>query len=128
MSSRLGSGDRSGSRTPPFGDTGRPALVAVRQAWRVGQHRHDVADGAPARVDAEKKSIRATEQTRPDVAAARQLWRRLQPQLKPERLVFLEETWTKTNMTPLRGRARRGQRVLGATPFGHWNQHFHGRV
>jgi hypothetical protein len=36
-------------------------------------------------------------------------------------LVFLDETWTKTNMTPLRGRARRGQRVLGATPFGHWN-------
>ena len=36
-------------------------------------------------------------------------------------MVFLDETWTKTNMTPLRGRGRRGQRVLGATPFGHWN-------
>jgi transposase len=24
-------------------------------------------------------------------------------------------------MTPLRGRGRRGQRVLGATSFGHWN-------
>jgi transposase len=36
-------------------------------------------------------------------------------------LVFLDETWTKTNMTPLRGRAPRGQRLLGAAPFGHWN-------
>jgi transposase len=80
-----------------------------------------VAHGSPARADAEKKSIRAAEQTRPDVAAARKLWRRLQRRLKPERLVFLDETWTKTNMTPLRGRGRRGQRVLGATPFGHWN-------
>jgi transposase len=41
--------------------------------------------------------------------------------LKPERLVFLDETWTKTNMTPLRGRSRRGQRLLGSAPFGHWN-------
>ena len=38
----------------------------------------------------------------------------------PERLVFLDETWTKTNMTPLRGRSMRGQRLLGRAPFGHW--------
>jgi transposase len=35
--------------------------------------------------------------------------------------VFLDETWTKTNMTPLRGRARRGERFVGSAPFGHWN-------
>jgi transposase len=40
--------------------------------------------------------------------------------LKPENLVFLDETWTKTNMTPLRGRSRRGRRLFGAAPFGHW--------
>jgi transposase len=28
--------------------------------------------------------------------------------------------WTKTNMTPLRGRSRRGQRLVGSAPFGHW--------
>jgi transposase len=95
--------------------------VAGEHAGRVGQHRHDVADTAQARADTQKKSIRAAEQTRPDVAAARDLWRRLQPRLKPERLVFLDETWTKTNMTPLRGRSRRGERVLGVAPFGHWN-------
>ena len=71
--------------------------------------------------DAQKKSLRAAEQTRPDVAAARDQWRRCQHELSPERLVFLDETWTKTNMTPLRGRCRRGQRLIAATPFGHWN-------
>jgi transposase len=45
----------------------------------------------------------------------------LQRRLNPERLVFLDETWTKTNLTPLRGRSRRGERVLGFAPFGHWN-------
>ena len=45
----------------------------------------------------------------------------MQRTLKPEHLVFLDETWTKTNMTPLRGWGLRGQRVLGVAPFGHWN-------
>ena len=34
--------------------------------------------------------------------------------------MFLDETWTKTNMTPLRGRSRRGTRLIGMAPFGHW--------
>ncbi len=41
--------------------------------------------------------------------------------LKPENLVFLDETWAKTNMTRLYGRAPRGQRLIGTAPFGHWN-------
>jgi transposase len=35
--------------------------------------------------------------------------------------VFIDETWTKTNMAPLRGWAPRGERLLGKAPFGHWN-------
>jgi transposase len=54
------------------------------------------------------------------VAAARDAWRALQSRLKPERLVFIDETWTKTNMARLRGRGPRGQRVIGAVPHGHW--------
>jgi transposase len=80
-----------------------------------------VEDAAPTRPDAQKKSLRAAEQTRTDVAAARAAWAKLQPELDTERLVFLDETWTKTNMTPLRGRARRGERLVGSAPFGHWN-------
>jgi transposase len=34
--------------------------------------------------------------------------------------VFIDETWTKTNMAPLRGWAPRGQRLKAAVPHGHW--------
>jgi len=37
------------------------------------------------------------------------------------RLVFIDESGAKTNMTRLRGRGRRGQRVRDHTPHGHWN-------
>lgn len=36
------------------------------------------------------------------------------------RLIFINETWAKTNMTRLRGRAPRGQRLINKTPHGHW--------
>jgi transposase len=35
-------------------------------------------------------------------------------------LVFIDETWTKTNMAPLRGWARRGRRLKAKVPHGHW--------
>jgi len=41
--------------------------------------------------------------------------------IDPARLVFIDETWTKTNMAPLRGWAPRGQRRLKAkVPHGRW--------
>jgi transposase len=48
------------------------------------------------------------------------LWRLEQAGLDPERLVFLDETWAKTNMTRLRGRALRGERLVAKVPHGHW--------
>jgi transposase len=62
----------------------------------------------------------AAEQTRPDIAAARESWNALKPSLDVRHLVFIDETWTKTNMTRLRGRAPRGKRLIGAIPYGHW--------
>lgn len=44
----------------------------------------------------------------------------MKPTLDIRRLVFLDETWTKTNMTRLYGRAPRGQRLFGRVPWGHW--------
>jgi transposase len=35
-------------------------------------------------------------------------------------LIFLDESGAKTNLTRLRGRAQRGQRVNGSAPAGHW--------
>lgn len=40
--------------------------------------------------------------------------------LDPARLVFIDETWAKTNMTRLRGRAPLGERLVEKVPHGHW--------
>jgi transposase len=37
-----------------------------------------------------------------------------------EHLVFIDETWTKTNMTRTHGWWRRGERLLAKVPHGHW--------
>ena len=34
--------------------------------------------------------------------------------------MFIDETWIKTNMAPLRGWGPKGERVRGFTPHGHW--------
>ena len=43
-----------------------------------------------------------------------------QGKVDPNRLVFIDETWVKTNMAPLRGWAPRGQRLRATVPHGHW--------
>jgi transposase len=67
-----------------------------------------------------KKTLHAAEQDREDVKAAREEWREKQPSIDPGRLVFIDETGTSTNMTRLRGRAPKGERLIGKTPHGHW--------
>ncbi len=51
---------------------------------------------------------------------ARREWKHNQPALEIEKLVFLDETSTATNMTRRYGRAQVGHRCLGAVPHGHW--------
>jgi hypothetical protein len=67
-----------------------------------------------------KKTLFATEQDRPDVARKRERWKAYQHRLDPARLVFIDETWAKTNMTRLRGWAPRGQKLLAKVPQGRW--------
>jgi transposase len=98
----------------------RTASLAHGGAWPQSQHRLPLEKAAAARIDAQKKSLRAAEQDRPDIAAARAEWRAGQPDLNPERLVFIDETWAKTNMVRLYGRSPRGQRLAAPTPHGHW--------
>lgn len=69
----------------------------------------------------QKKTLIAAEQDRPDVARRRAQWAKYQPRIDPTRLVFIDETWTKTNMAPLRGWAPQGQRLKMTAPFGHWH-------
>src|SRR5579872_982215 len=67
-----------------------------------------------------KKTLFATEQDRPDVRRRRERWKTHQGKLDPARLVFIDETWAKTNMTRLHGRCPRGKRLLAKVPFGRW--------
>jgi transposase len=64
--------------------------------------------------------VLASEQDRPDVARKRARWKTHQADLDPRRLVFIDETWAKTNMGPLRGWSPRGQRLRGQVPHGRW--------
>jgi transposase len=67
-----------------------------------------------------KKSVRAAEQERPDVAEARLRWMSDRLRFDPAKLVFVDETGASTKMARLYGRAKRGRRVVGRIPWGHW--------
>ena len=70
-----------------------------------------------------KKGLIAQERLRKRVRDARREWiDRRQPRMRqePHRLVFIDETATKTNMTRLRGRSQKGERLYGSAPFGRW--------
>ena len=62
----------------------------------------------------------AGERDRPDVARKRAQWIKYRHRIDPCRLVFIDETWTKTNMAPLRGWAPCGERLIAKVPHGRW--------
>ncbi len=67
-----------------------------------------------------KKTLFALEPARADIARRRKRWRSVQASLDPRRLVFIDETWIKTNMAPLYGWGAKGKRLRGLAPHGHW--------
>jgi transposase len=68
----------------------------------------------------EKKTLVAAERKREDVVSRRAEWVKLYASIDTEKLVFIDETWAKTNMTPLWGWAEIGKRVIDHVPHGHW--------
>ena len=54
------------------------------------------------------------------MAEARHRWKANQTLLDTTRLVFVDETATSTKMVRTHGRCRRGQRLIGKAPWGHW--------
>jgi transposase len=72
------------------------------------------------RPDVQKKTAHASEQDRPDVKAKREAWFESQLDLDPEKLIFIDETWTTTNMARKCGRAIKGERLRAGVPHGHW--------
>jgi hypothetical protein len=62
----------------------------------------------------------AGERDRPDVARRRAQWIKCQDYVDPARLVFIDETLDPINLTPRRGWAPRGGRLIGKVPDGRW--------
>lgn len=54
------------------------------------------------------------------MARRRAQWMAYQNRVDPSRLVFIDETWTKTNMAPFYGWAPRGQRLKAKVPHRRW--------
>jgi transposase len=88
----------------------RGVKVSYRTVWNF-VHREKISY---------KKSVFPAEQNRPGVARHRARWKRYQGKIDPKRLVFIDETWVKTNMAPLRGWCARGKRLVACVPYGHW--------
>jgi putative transposase len=54
------------------------------------------------------------------VARKRFWWRKYLSRIDISRFVFIDETWTKTNMAPVRGWGAKGKRLIGWAPHGRW--------
>ena len=85
------------------------------------QHVDDLASPPQIRLYQKKKTLRASEQERPDVKELRELWQEKTGQIEKRRFIFLDESGAKTNMLRLRGWALRGQRAYASAPCGTWN-------
>ena len=57
------------------------------------------------------------------MAHDRRRWRVWQRYMDPERFVFLDETSATTNMTRRYGWGPRSERLVDASPWGHWKTH-----
>ena len=86
-------------------------VVAGRVRLR-GEHRHDESGVDPAELDPKKKSLGASERD----AAGRAAWRDDVAAVRPEDLVFLDETGSHLGHTPTHAWAPRGQRARAAAP------------
>jgi transposase len=67
-----------------------------------------------------KKTLKASEQEREDIKQQRENWQEFQVGVEQNKLVFLDESGVKTNMTRLYGRATKGSRCHDKTPDGRW--------
>ncbi len=54
------------------------------------------------------------------MARRRAQWKKYRGRIAFQRLVFIDETWTRTNMASLRGWAPKGQRLIAKVPHGKW--------
>ena len=115
---------------PPVGGAGEAlaGLVAERNDATLAEYADRLAERAGVRrspsavcralkalgLVRKRKTLRAAEQDREDVAAARAGWRAELAGIDPGRLVFVDETGIDTRMTRAHARAPRGRRAPSA--------------
>ena len=76
--------------------------------------------GSPGWGGVVKKTLHASEQSRPDVAAQRKQWPQRLAGVSAARLVFVDESGANTQMTRRCGRSPIGQRLVCPLPHGHY--------
>jgi transposase len=70
-----------------------------------------------------KETVRADEQRRPDVAAARRQWQVTLPLHDARQYGFVDESGVATDLIRRYARSLRGTRIGDSTPCGHWEAH-----
>lgn len=80
--------------------------------WHAGQYDHDESSHPPAGLDAQKKTLGASERNE----EARAAWRAQLNQLDAKQLVVIDECGSNISLTPLYARAPQGQRAYGRIP------------
>jgi transposase len=65
-------------------------------------------------------SLRAKRRSDPVLQTGAVQWTKYQNRVDAMRLVFIDETWTRTDMALLRGWAPRGSRLVAKVPHGRW--------
>src|SRR5665647_2323068 len=106
--------DRRAGGYHALGDT-----LSRARTWHCDQHLVALAVFRRARNQLQKKAFARPSSCAPTWPRAREEWKREQATLDPDRLVFIDETGTNTAMTRLRGRCKRGERLIGHAPYGH---------
>ena len=93
--------------------------------WRAGRTGLSVDYRWSGRSSTPRSSVTKKDADRPGAGSSRRgaparPMGAYQNRIDPSRLVFIDETWTKTNMAPLRGWAPRGERLPAKVPHGRW--------
>ena len=93
-------------------NVGRAVRVVAGSVRRGGEHRDDEPSAHAVTPDPEKKSLSASERNE----AARAAWRTEVTTIRPEDLVFVDETGSHLGYTPRYAWAPRGQRAYATAP------------
>jgi transposase len=112
----VGAGEACGEAGPDHASVGS----RVARSGHAGNARYRLALRPPGRADGQKKTLIAAEQDRPAIARHRRRWQAHQHRIDPDRLVFVDETWIRTDMTRARGWCLRGTPLLAKVPHGRW--------